>query len=259
MSIINLPTMDPRGKTEAEQIKELRDYLAVLTKRLTYALNNIDETNLNSETRAKLGKSKDFARIEEQLENGLGAAGGKIQDAYETLHDEIVKRADEITVNYENAIDINEQQLRSEFTEELNAKASIGELEEVRTSVLNQTADLISVEIGKTGAIYTDADGNEQSYLKKLLTYFEFTDSGLKIRKVDNDQESPFSSLFSNTSLQFMQNGNVVSEISNYMMLIRVLSVLEKLSIGNSNTPTYTWEIEQNGSLSLVGRGAQSA
>ena len=146
VKLIECPTLDD---------SKAQSYLIKLVRELETDLNNVDESQLNSSTYAKLQtgadtdlKLKNYVQISDNL--NLMTAGD--------IKNYIISTADEVTREYTAAIGYEDETLRSDMQEKLDLKANEVDLEAeiTRTSSIIQDVDAIKTEVKEEAKIVSN-------------------------------------------------------------------------------------------------------
>lgn len=126
----------------------------------------------------------------------------------------------------------------TEFIEDsLGSYVREEEFEEYKTSQASLSVELdnILVKIDTESTKYVEIDGRFEEFKKLVETYFDFREEGLYVGKSD----SPFSSMYSNSKISFMQNGIEVAYIQYNKLYILNAHFIEGITIGASTTSGY--------------------
>lgn len=130
-----------------------------------------------------------------------------------------------------NAIDsgkvnVNGQSLTSRF---MTVDTDLEGLKTQLTTLVEQTAAGLRVEIGKANEYTVNVDGEVQSLLQQLATYFNFGLDGLEISKVG----STFSTLYSESRISFRQDDVEVAYIQYNKLYIANVEILGRITYRN--------------------------
>ncbi len=213
-----------------EESEKLKSYLFQLTEQLRYVLSNLDEDNMNSTYNAGVtGMATTLAKqvatlTEEEKAN------------FEKLRQQILSTATKIAHDYESAITIANDALKTEVTEQFiaentNLQAS---MEQLLSSQLSQTSREVNLSLHSlTNLAQQTADALE-SFSKLNETWFRFTLQGLEIGKDENGETVPYTLRIDNEALSFLHYGTVVAYLKYNRLYISSAEISDRLSIGGS-------------------------
>jgi hypothetical protein len=142
--------------------------------------------------------------------------------------DSVIER---INSDGKNSIDsakvtIDGQSLSSRF---MTVDNTIDEFTRTVTSLIEQTAEGLKVEIGGANEYTVEVDGKLQSFLEEFATYFDFSTDGLKVA----EKGSPFATIYGNSRISFIQDGNVVAYIQYNKLFITDVEILGRMTYRN--------------------------
>lgn len=252
---LNLPAFDRENLGDAHNDRQILDYLFSLNRKLEYMFHNIGQENLDAQTAERLKSAARSAgnaqAIAQQLQESAGVNQAERKKLYDSLYNQIVHTASEITNAYLSEITASSQRLESSFSETYTAKSDTAALKSEMESRMEQTAQQITLSFSTANEYTVEVDEKLNAFVDEMRTYIRFSGEGIELGKLG----SLFTSLLGNEKLSFMQSGVEIAYISNNKMYITDAEITGRLTLGNSNLGYYDWQTETNGSLSLVRRG----
>lgn len=264
---IQLPNVRQLDWNDKKTQNMLLDFFNELVEKLNYTLNNMDLTNFDRTTYNDLSKFTDTANATDLITQIEQAEGEERISLFNRLRDLIIKKADEVTENYQALFKKDDEVLQSIYEMSVAAVSpEDGTYTAKWTSEIEQKANSINITVKNVEDIATaNSESLEdlgtrtdalETVSNNIETWFTFTDH-FEIGRAD----SPFSTVIDNTSLSFTQNGQPVAWITNNELVItnaRInndLSVLGDVSVaGDLSLGEYMFVIESNGSLSVKKR-----
>ena len=116
-------------------------------------------------------------------------------------------------------------------------------------SQMNQTSSDIQMSFITSYQYTSDVESDLENYKEEVATNIRFDEKGIELGKTN----SPFKAVLSNEKLSFTENDLEVAYISNNKMHITQAEVKNSLTIGPSNSSSYSyrWNLESNGHLRL--------
>lgn len=123
-------------------------------------------------------------------------------------------------------VSVDGQSLTSRF---MTVDTNLEGLKKELTTLIEQTAGGLRVEIGESNEYTVEVDGELQKLLQQLATYFDFGTDGLLISKAG----STFSTLYGEARISFRQDDVEVAYIQYNKLFIRDVEILGKMTYRN--------------------------
>ncbi len=175
-----------------------------------------------------------------------------VDKQFDDVYNHISNETQEITKNYESAIEQKADSITLSVSENYSTKDDNSSLQESLTSLIEQTAENITFKFDGANGYTTEIDGKLQDFIDKIETYIQFSSEGISLGKINN----PFIASLGNTELSFLQDGVKVAYISNNKLYITDAEIRNKLTIGNQTNGYFDYIPRQNGNLSMKWRSS---
>lgn len=175
-----------------------------------------------------------------------------VDEQFNDVYNHISNETQEITKNYETAIDQKADSITLSVSESYSTKDDTSSLETSLKSLIEQTAENITFKFDGANGYTTEIDGKLQDFIDKIETYIQFSSEGISLGKINN----PFIASLGNTELSFLQDGVKVAYISNNKLYITDAEIRNKLTIGNQTNGYFDYIPRQNGNLSMKWRSS---
>lgn len=173
-----------------------------------------------------------------------------VDSAIDGVYDYVNTETENITSNYQSAIEQKAESIVSSVSESYSTKDDTSSLETALKSLIEQTAEDITFKFDGANGYTTEIDGKLQEFIDKVETYIQFSSEGISLGKLNN----PFVASLGNTELSFLQDGVKVAYISNNKLYITDADIRNKLTIGNPTNGYFDYVPRQNGNLSMKWR-----
>lgn len=224
------------GRSEAEQLLQVKSYLHQLVEQLNWALMTIEQGGISSASRAS-------------GQNSAGSGGTENAVSFNEMKALIAKSAESVSAYYER---INKK-LESEYV----AQSDFGEYTEAAAQELEVMSTHLESDYTDIQQIQTDVEGLEHSLIevnaniKSGLLYYDDEGApvyGLQIgQRTEIDGAEVFDKFaqFTSDRLSFYdQNDTEVAYISDYKLYITHAEVTSKFRIGG-----FVDNVQSNGSV----------
>lgn len=175
-----------------------------------------------------------------------------VDEQFNDVYNHISNEAQEITKNYETAIDQKADSITLSVSESYSTKDDTSSLETSLKSLIEQTAGDITLSFEGATDYTKEIDGKLQEFIDIVKTYIQFSADGITLGKLNN----PFVATLGNTELAFLQDGVKVAYISNNKLYITDADIRNKLTIGNPTNGYFDYIPRQNGNLSMKWRSS---
>ncbi len=175
-----------------------------------------------------------------------------VDEQFNDVYNHISNETQEITKNYETAIDQKADSITLSVSESYSTKDDISSLETSLKSLIEQTAGDITLSFEGATDYTKEIDGKLQEFIDIVKTYIQFSADGITLGKLNN----PFVATLGNTELAFLQDGVKVAYISNNKLYITDADIRNKLTIGNPTNGYFDYIPRQNGNLSMKWRSS---
>lgn len=232
------------GKSDSEQLTQVKSYLHQLVEQLNWALSTVDG--------AASGTAKNVS-----LSSGSVTGTGKVdaQATFNSIKSLIIKSADIVNAYY----DVINTRLEGVYV----AESDFGAYAEQTTNDIKATSDSISQLYSNIQTILTDIENVENTlievnaYINSGLLYYDENGVpvyGLEIgqrNEIDGEEVFNKYAQFVADKLSFYdQNGNEVAYISDYKLYITHAEITGTLTLG-----AFRIETTRGFTLKYVGRG----
>ncbi len=223
---IQLPSSFSTENASSTDAKKLQSYLYQLTEQLRYVLSNLDDENMS--TTYNTSTSSAVAQITQLSESE--------QAHFDELKASIVATATTIAHDYESAITVANDALKTEVTEQYTAQNATLEAQmyQLVDSEIAQTSRELSITLNNITTIAEETAAALDVLSSETATWFRFTEDGLELGKSENGETVPYTLCIDNESLSFLHYGQVVAYLQYNRLYVSAAEISDRLSIGGS-------------------------
>ena len=173
MITASIPSFTEDDLKSAKERKAILDALYELTEQIRRTTSNIDESSFSPAYLAKIQAVQTAALAASE---SAGALREQTMTVRKALLQEIKDKANEIEIDYSKAIEESETAASSLYVKETNYLTDIGTLTEELKSLVEQTANQLTIN-------FTNSIASSIAQFDDLLTRFTFSEDGFTINQ----------------------------------------------------------------------------